>query len=522
MEVRTEKWPILYENILRVGDPNQSVGVVTLWTERDVIKASLEKRDYAAIGNLYSPAGINHMMRNIFANPSIRHLIMWGADMSGSGSSLRNFMEKGINPDYSVVDAPGQIEAEIPKEAIEDFRKNVELIDMRGKPKEEVVATVKKYKKEKPFREKAEVFASSEKRVTTWPSEQVSFRIQAPTVATLWLKVLNMVTKYGRVKSTRYATTNKLKELLNLNAVVDEEDPENEYFPEYLPFTRQELKAYYPEWLTARRIPGMAYNYGDRMRNMDGINQIEEIKKLLMTRPDSKKMIASLYNVKIDWAAANTGDTPCITQIIGGVQDKKFFMTVHVRSQDMFHGWPRNMFAARKLQKEIADSSGYPLGKLAMITHSAHMYADDWNTAAELLNKYYIKETTKYPPGFHFHIDPRGNWLIDIDWENKLITARLMTNDMSTELTMFYGKTAKEIIKQIGEWELISMASHALDLGAELQKAEIALNYNLREWKQDRRIDFTTHKDDKKPESQEIIPVEPRYVKRGKKSVRIS
>ena len=33
-------------------------------------------------------------------------------------------------------------------------------------------------------------------------------------------------------------------------------------------------------------------------------------------------MIASLYNVKVDWAAANTGDTPCITQIIGGVQDK--------------------------------------------------------------------------------------------------------------------------------------------------------------------------------------------------------
>src|SRR3990172_7368830 len=131
MATRTEKWPILYENILRVGDPDQSVGVVTLWTERDVIKDSLEKKDYAAIGNLYSPAGINHMMRNILANPSIRHLIIWGADMSGSGSSLRNFMEKGIDNDYKILDAPGQIETEIPREAIEDFRKNVELLDMR-------------------------------------------------------------------------------------------------------------------------------------------------------------------------------------------------------------------------------------------------------------------------------------------------------------------------------------------------------------------------------------------------------
>src|SRR3990172_25703 len=522
MATRTEKWIILYENILRVGDPDQSVGVVTLWTERDVIKDSLEKKDYAAIGNLYSPAGINHMVRNVLANPSIRHLIMWGADMSGSGSSLRNFFEKGVDVNYKIVDAPGQIETEIPREAVESFRNSVELIDMRGKPKEEVVKAVKKFKKEKPFREEAALFPAEEKKVVSWPSEQISFRIESPKVASLWLKVLNMVTKYGRVKSTRYATTNELKELLNLNAVVTDEDPENEYFPEYLPFTTTELKAYYPEWLTARRIPGMAYNYGDRMRNIDGINQIEEIKKLLQNRPDSKKMIVSLYNVKVDWAAANTGDTPCITQIIGGVQDKKFFMTVHVRSQDMFHGWPRNMFAARKLQKEIADAGGYPLGKLDMITHSAHMYADDWVTAQELLDKYYIKETAQYKPGFHFQEDPRGNWLVDIDWENKLIIAKLMTTDMSTELTLFHGKTAKEVIKQIAEWELISMSTHALDFGAELQKAEIALNYGLKNWKQDRRIELSDTTQKPKIEKSESIPAPTRYIKKGKKSITIN
>src|SRR3972149_7929466 len=505
MSIRTEKWPILYENILRVGDPKQSIGVVTLWTERDLIKDSLNKKDYAAVGNLYSPAGINHMMRNIFANPSIRHLIMWGSDMSGSGSSLRNFMEKGIDEDYKIVDAAGEIEKEIPRNVVQEFRDKVELIDMRGKPKEEVVKRVKTFKKEAPFRDKAEVFPAAQKQVKTWPSEQVSFRIEAPTVAQTWLKVLNMVTKYGRVKSTRYSTTNELKEIINLNAIVTQEDPDNEYFPEYLPFSTAELKAYYPEWMTARRIPGMAYNYGDRMRNMEGINQIEEIKKLLQSRPDSKKMIASLYNVKVDWAAANTGDTPCITQVICGVQDKKLFMTVHVRSQDMFHGWPRNMFAARKMQKEIASSAGYPLGKLAMITHSAHMYADDWVTAAELLDKYYIKETAQYKPGFHFQEDPRGNWLVDIDWENRLIIAKLMTTDMSTELTMFHGKTAKEVIKQIAEWELITMTSHALDFGAELQKAEIALNYNLRDWKQDRRIEFNNKVEEPKLEKTESV-----------------
>ena len=150
------------------------------------------------------------------------------------------------------------------------------------------------------------------------------------------------------------------------------------------------------------------------------------------------------------------------------------------------------------------------------------MYVDDWSTAVELLDKYYIKETASYKPGFHFQEDPRGNWLVDIDWESKLIIAKLMTADMATELTLFHGKTAKEVIKQIAEWELITMTSHALDFGAELQKAEIALNYNLQDWKQDRAISFERQKVDSPTiEKQERVEASTRYIKRGKKSIPI-
>ena len=150
------------------------------------------------------------------------------------------------------------------------------------------------------------------------------------------------------------------------------------------------------------------------------------------------------------------------------------------------------------------------------------MYADDWATAQELLDKYYIKETAIYKPGFHFQEDPRGNWLVDIDWENKLIIAKLMTADMATGLTLFHGKTAKEVIKQIAEWELLSMSSHALDFGAELQKAEIALDYGLQNWKQDRRIEFDTTKEAARVEKNESIPSPTRYIKKGKKSIPIN
>jgi thymidylate synthase len=520
----TSEWPLLYKSILRVGDPSHSVGVVTLWTERDVVKNALDSKDYAVIGNLYSSAGINHMIRNIYANPRIKHLILWGADMSASGVALKNFMQNGVDDNYQIIGARGEIEKEIPKEKLDLFREKVEVIDMRGAPIDKVVAKVKEFKKDKPFTDKPEIFPASEKTVTTRPSEQVGFRIQAPTVAQTWLKVLNMVTKYGRVKSTRYASTNELKEILNLTAVVTQENPDDEYFPEYIPFTRAELMQYYPEWMTARKILGMAYNYGDRFRNYDGLDQIEAMKTLLKDRPDSKKMIAFTYKPVWDWEHANLGDTPCITTAIGGVQDKKFFLTIHVRSQDMFHGWPRNMYAARKMQKEIADAGGYPMGPLTMITHSAHMYADDWKSAEMILEDWYLKEM-KHKPGYRFEEDPRGNWLIEVDRENKLIVAKLFTPDMSTEMAMFHGGTAESVAYQIGDWELITNTSHAEIIGIELAKAEIALKQGL-EYRQDRPLDFSKAVIDNVErqtlEPQEKVPAERRYIKRGKKNIPIS
>src|SRR5205085_681740 len=100
-----------------------------------------------------------------------------------------------------------------------------------------------------------------------------------------------------------------------------------------------------------------------------------------------------------------------------------------------------------------------------------------------------------------------------------LITAKLMTEDMATELTMFHGKTAKEVYKQMAEWEVVSMASHAFDLGAELQKAEIALNLYLKDWKQDRRIDVNSQKIEE--EVKEQIEAPTRYVRKGKKVIPI-
>ena len=413
--VQLDGWPQLYKDILKVKNSKHHLAVCCLWTERNIVETLLKDVEYNTIGNLYSAQGINAMLRNIFMNPHIRTIVIWGSEMSLSGHSLLMLKQKGLDAARKIQAARGEIEKEIPDDVIEMFREVVEIVDMRGRDAQAFVAEVKSLAKKEipPFSNETRHFPKAEVEVRTLPSEQTGFRVSAPKVAKTWLRLLNEIQKYGRPKHTRYSQDNSLKEILNLTAVITEENPEDIYFPEYLPFTRVELEAYYAEMLTSRQIPGVAYNYGKRLRVDLGVDQIKEMKLLLETRPDSKKMVATTMDPKRDWSEVNQGDTPCLVMVLGSVQDGKFFFTAHFRSQDMVHGWPRNTFALRKLQKDIADSAGMPMGPLTMITHSAHMYADDFQLVENILHDNFEKELG-FSPAVHFSFDKRGNVVVEV------------------------------------------------------------------------------------------------------------
>lgn len=511
-EYAIEGWPKLYHDILRVKDPTNHVGICTLWTERDVVGKMLGDLPYNVIGNLYSAQGINAMIRNIFANPCIRTVVIWGSEMSLSGHSLLSFMKNGIDENRKIIKGRGEIEKEIPDEAIALFRESIEVVDMRGRKMPELLAKVKELGeiKKEPFLREPQEFPKSEPQVEVMPSEQTGFYVHGKTVAQTWLKLLNEIYKYGRPKHTRYSKNNELKEILNLTAVIEEEDPTKVYFPEYLPFERGELEAYYAEIMTSREVPGVAYNYGRRMRLHFEVDQIQMMKELLKNRPDSKKMIAITTDPKLDWSNANNGDTPCLVMILGSVQDSKFFLTCHFRSQDMVHGWPRNTFALRKLQKDIADYGGYPMGPLTMITHSAHMYGDDFGLVENLLMDWYEKESG-YTPAVHFDFDNRANFVVEVidvkdaqvwdTWKKryetqavglavarelkrmpketkKLIRVTLADPNGGTPLKYFEGRTAQEVAWQITDWEYVKIPAHAMYIGTELQRAEEAIARN--------------------------------------------
>src|SRR3989338_2503902 len=318
------QWPILYKNVLEVKDPTNPVGVAVMWTERQVVADLLKDTNYCAIGNLYSSAGISAMIRNVYANPHIRKIVVWGADLSRSGQALLALKENGVDDNFFIVgdEKKGQIEKEIGKEAIDLFRKSVEVVNLRGKPVSSLVSTVGSLGTVpmKPFSQ-PRVFPTSRPKPFTYPSEQIGFCIHGQTAAQTWLKILQNIMRYGRNKTTRYTQENELKELLNVMAVVYDEDPDKPHLPHYFPFTQKDLDSYYPQVLSPKQIPGIAYTYGQRLRNYDGVDQIAKIIELIKTRPFSKKMVAFTAKIAEDWSQVNKGDTPCLTQVVFSIQD---------------------------------------------------------------------------------------------------------------------------------------------------------------------------------------------------------
>lgn len=497
-------WPILYKNVLKVKNAKSPVGIATMWTERNVVEKTLGPVDYSVIGNLYSSAGISSMIRNIYANPTISTIVLWGADLSRSGQALMEFKKNGIDENHFIIgdDKKGQIEPDIPRDAVEKFRTSVEIINLRGKPVTVLRDTIKKLSQGKPVAwTKPRTFPVSKPKPFTFPSEQVSFRVQGDTVAVAWLRLLNTILRYGRNKETRYAQENELKEVLNMNAVIYNEDISNPYVPHYFPFAEQDIKTYIPQVVSAKKIPGVSYTYGQRLREWFGVDQVQEVIDLIKRRPFSKKMAMFTTDVKHDWGRDNVdkGDTPCLTQILCSIQDSKLFMTAHFRSHDMTHGWPRNAFSLLALQDIIAKETTYEKGALCMISHSAHIYSDDYELVDKIVKENLQKELP-YTRARHFEIDRRGNFTIEVVKQIRKrgrrgqtpykegsgeIVLKLYSPDGGLVIKQWRGTDATDIYLQLTDWDYFALPAHAADIGVQLMRAEYALKFGW-EYSQDR------------------------------------
>src|SRR3989304_4664158 len=113
------EWPIFYKDELEIGNAESPIGICTLWAKKETIIGKISDSQYCVCGNLYTTQGINPMIKNILAKPTIKYIILCGADLMRSGDALIKFMENGVDENGKIIDSAGYIDSNIDKNLIE-------------------------------------------------------------------------------------------------------------------------------------------------------------------------------------------------------------------------------------------------------------------------------------------------------------------------------------------------------------------------------------------------------------------
>jgi len=93
-----------------------------------------------------------------------------------------------------------------------------------------------------------------------------------------------------------------------------------------------------------------------------------------------------IYHPIVD-SKVSIKESPGMVSVCFKVLDGKLTLTAVIRSNDMFIGWPANIYQIYLLQKYVAEKLGIATGSLTTISHSAHVFHEYDNEVAAIMNK---------------------------------------------------------------------------------------------------------------------------------------
>jgi thymidylate synthase len=469
--------------------PNQLIygsgqtAVITGWTVKEAIYKHLQKNEYAVIGQLYSPTrGINLLIRNLLLNPHVRYLVILKATKedknAGACQCLGDFFRHGVEESISDIGRkswvirsliPGYIDIDIDINALEKLRHSVEI--------QEAISISDAVEKIKYYGNKEIVapwgtplqFPMNIVESNVFPGTRYGHRIEGKTIAETWVKIIHRIKTTGTIRPTGYDGT--WQELIDLMAIITDE-PDNFYFPEpnYLPIDRSFLEEYISQILdNTTNQEGVKYTYGQRLRSWFGRDQIEQVIEKLAHDINSARAVMSLWDASQD----HNDNPPCLNHIWVRIVDNELSLTATFRSNDMFSAWPANAMGLRALQKYIYNAvinktnHILKMGALITISQSAHIYDDCFENVANIISSQYSKIAQRKD-----YFDPAGSFIITI--QNNQIIVEHTTPGSGEVVNCYSGKSAHKLSQQIFTDSPGLQVSHAMYLGVELQKAEMA------------------------------------------------
>jgi thymidylate synthase len=112
-------------------------------------------------------------------------------------------------------------------------------------------------------------------------------------------------------------------------------------------------------------------NYGWQWKRED---QLEKIIHMLKANPETRQATISIYDGKEIHRYAT--DTPCTYAVQFTIVQGKLYMSVYMRSNDLWYGFCNDQYQFASLQELVAERLNLPIGTYYHHAHNLHLYND--------------------------------------------------------------------------------------------------------------------------------------------------
>jgi len=138
--------------------------------------------------------------------------------------------------------------------------------------------------------------------------------------------------------------------------------------------------------LSKKEIPGYYYNYGARAFNFGPINQVDDFIIPLLKKDKTSRRASIVFYNPIKDSSLFKKDIPAMIMINFNIRQHKLHAISIVRSNDLFFGWPANLYQTYVLLDYIAKQIGVELGTITTISISAHIFEDQFEDINKVIN----------------------------------------------------------------------------------------------------------------------------------------
>lgn len=478
---------IYYEDRLRIVNPNGDVGIVTLWSRvEQAVKVlgelgiSLGNDDsrIVAVANLYGN-GLPHMLRNLLWNPQIRHILVFGQDLSGSKKELVNFFKYGLEPTvyqdtpaFRIVGTDRIIDGEVTPDHFSGRISITELGKLGEDDTKEGIAgffgRLPPMNSESIERVRIDI---PEVNISRYPTEARNQNILRDTPLNAWRELVFRLIRFGHRNALKKG---ERVELQNVKVVITNPVEEDAASLAEYGFSLQKFMRYQESILDPRKPPDIEYTYGNRIRGYyqyQGVtvDSLDIAARRLANDLQSRHAYIAVWDNARDLSEG--GGCPCLVSLFFRYFEDRLTLTATFRSHNTMDAWLENVYGLISIQRYVANRIAVPSGSITVFSHSISISPDALDKAkviasAKTTDDQIDSLTGKREPRYDYN----GNFNVTVDYDLDEIVVQHSFQGMV--LTEYRGKSSEVLENQLARDCALSEISHALYLGREIARKE--------------------------------------------------